>query len=37
LTSVVDSDGFIHRYSVGNSEGNVIVEPDNAYTMCTKY
>ena len=37
LTSVVDSDGFIHRYSVGNAEGNVIVEPDSAYTMCTKY
>ena len=37
LTSVVDSNGFIHRYSVGSSEGNVIVEPDSAYTMCTKY
>ena len=37
LSPVVDPNGFVHRYSVGVAEGNVIVEPDNAYTMCTKY
>ncbi|MCX8657035.1 hypothetical protein J3U08_09550 [Gilliamella sp. B2894] len=37
VSSMKDVLGNYKYYSVGIVEGNVIVEPDVAYTMCTKY
>lgn len=37
MSPKVDPNGFVHAYSVGVAEGNVIVEPDSAYTICIKY
>ena len=35
--SQLQNNGWTRRYSVGSVEGNVIVEPDSAFTMCVKY
>ena len=37
LSQLKDNNGWTRRYSVGSVEGNVIVEPDSAYTMCVRY
>lgn len=37
LSQLKDNNGWTRRYSIGSVEGNVIVEPDSAFTMCVKY
>ncbi|WLS94968.1 hypothetical protein [Gilliamella apis] len=37
LSQLKDNNGLTRRYSIGSVEGNVIVEPDSAFTMCVKY